>query len=394
MRTEGYQAIRCPSCGEGVFILPRSPLPEPPAPPRTREAAPDARRPRAVAQPDIEDEPIVLTDPIPASPGPKGEPDVDGEIEWVDEETDEAPVPASGPPPSKPIVGSPADFAAEEIRSAVKGQKPSDKPAPRPKRAAAEPVEAKPEPEPRVAWDDWARSHRNALIFAGVAVLIVLAFAARTWRARRAELPLIAARGKSEGLPALDAGRFELAHQILSEARRAVEELGGQVDGAEDIKQGALEAAVIMALAPKSLEEMIEEAARSDEAEWKENFRRVYAGRSVIIDAWVVDVPDGQSNRQYELDYVVFPEGGDGESAPKSLGRIDTKGFRLFLNSRPDKGHHMIFGARLARFEFDREREEWRIGFEPDSGVHMTHGKAREALGWPTGNETVEEGRR
>src|SRR5581483_434348 len=31
-RTEGYQALRCPSCGEGVFVLPRSPLPDPPLP--------------------------------------------------------------------------------------------------------------------------------------------------------------------------------------------------------------------------------------------------------------------------------------------------------------------------------------------------------------------------
>src|ERR1700722_7577278 len=33
-RTEGYQALRCPACGEGVFVLPRSPLPEPVAPER------------------------------------------------------------------------------------------------------------------------------------------------------------------------------------------------------------------------------------------------------------------------------------------------------------------------------------------------------------------------
>ncbi|HEU5115773.1 MAG TPA: hypothetical protein VFT74_03780, partial [Isosphaeraceae bacterium] len=37
LRTEGYQALRCPTCGEGIFVLPRSPLPEPAAPPaRTR----------------------------------------------------------------------------------------------------------------------------------------------------------------------------------------------------------------------------------------------------------------------------------------------------------------------------------------------------------------------
>ncbi|MGZ3470353.1 MAG: hypothetical protein ACXWO1_11890, partial [Isosphaeraceae bacterium] len=25
-RTGGYQALRCPSCGEGIFVLPASPL--------------------------------------------------------------------------------------------------------------------------------------------------------------------------------------------------------------------------------------------------------------------------------------------------------------------------------------------------------------------------------
>ncbi len=37
-RTEGYQALRCPACGDGVFVLPRSPLPEPVAPARPQSA--------------------------------------------------------------------------------------------------------------------------------------------------------------------------------------------------------------------------------------------------------------------------------------------------------------------------------------------------------------------
>src|SRR4051812_39350344 len=46
-RTEGYQALRCPTFGEGIFVLPRSPLPEPPAP-----ASPS--RPRIeIAEPDL-----------------------------------------------------------------------------------------------------------------------------------------------------------------------------------------------------------------------------------------------------------------------------------------------------------------------------------------------------
>ena len=395
MRTEGYQAIRCPSCGEGVFVLPRSPLPEPPAPSRTRAPVPDRNVVRATPQPDFDDEPLVLTDPIPttararARAGSDGNPGDVGEIEWVDDAAEEvrARPDEAAAPPMRPLVGSPAEDAEEEIHSAATREKPR-----RPTKARPEPSAVAPAPVPRVAFREWVGVQRNPLIFVGVALLVVGSFAIRAWRAHRAELPLIAARGRAEGLPALDAGKFELAHQILSEAKRAVEALGDQVEGAEDIKQGALEAAIIMALAPRSLEEMIEEAARSDEAEWQRNFRGFYAGRSVIIDARVVDAPDGRGDRQYELDYVVFPEGGDG-MAPKSRGRIDTKGLRLFINSRPEKGDHVIFGARLSRFAFDREREEWRIGFEPESGVHMTRPRPREALGWPTGDETVEEGR-
>ena len=44
-RTEGYQALRCPACGEGVFVLPRSPLPEPAAPARSAGSRAAARRP-------------------------------------------------------------------------------------------------------------------------------------------------------------------------------------------------------------------------------------------------------------------------------------------------------------------------------------------------------------
>src|SRR4051794_27911137 len=56
-RTVAYQSIRCPACGEAVFVLPRSPLPDPPVP---------AHRPRAhtpvTAGPiDLEPTAIALT---------------------------------------------------------------------------------------------------------------------------------------------------------------------------------------------------------------------------------------------------------------------------------------------------------------------------------------------
>ncbi len=60
-RTEGYQALRCPTCGEGIFVLPRSPLPEPPIP-----ASSTRSRAEAVVEAFPDDEPLVLTDPVPS----------------------------------------------------------------------------------------------------------------------------------------------------------------------------------------------------------------------------------------------------------------------------------------------------------------------------------------
>src|SRR3954447_2003141 len=60
-RTEGYQALRCPTCGEGIFVLPRSPLPEPVAPTAARE--PQVQPVDDAAGRD--EEPIALSNPLP-----------------------------------------------------------------------------------------------------------------------------------------------------------------------------------------------------------------------------------------------------------------------------------------------------------------------------------------
>ena len=57
-RTEGYQALRCPACGEGVFVLPRSPLPEPVAPARPRGA-----KAASLGAAWVDEGPVALTDP-------------------------------------------------------------------------------------------------------------------------------------------------------------------------------------------------------------------------------------------------------------------------------------------------------------------------------------------
>jgi len=217
-------------------------------------------------------------------------------------------------------------------------------------------------------------------MFSGVGLLIVATFGFRQWRQHRQDLPRVAALGRVEGLSALDEGKFDKAYQLLSAARRAVDSLGDAVEGASQIRQGAAEAAIYINLVPERLESILDEAGRYDTEEWPAHFSTLYKGRSILIDAHIIAVPGGSEDTGYELDYQIFP---DGEGKLQRVGRIDTRGFRLFEDARPKVGDRVQFGARLASFTYDNQANEWLVGLEPDSGVFITHPKALEALGWP-----------
>lgn len=381
-RTAGYQALRCPTCGEGVFVLPRSPLPEPaeatPAAERTQTRAAAAVSPWAAeatrargASPDLQNEPNPEDDAL------------DGEVQWDDEVAAE-----SGPRSSSPQ-HAPEDLAAAEMAQAPLKDRSSKT---RPRKPA--PAEPKTKPTeaiviPRVPLRERLRRNRNALIFLGVATIVAGTVGFRVWRAGLQELPAIAERGRSEGLPALDAGEFDRANQILSAAKRAVSRLGNEYQGASTIVQAADEAAIIVSLGPR-LEDILDEAARADPQEWSKRFDTLYKGRSVIVDAHFMKVPTASGEGRYELDYRIFRD-GEG-SDPQSVGQIDAAGFKLFELLRPRKDDAIRFGARLASFRFDDATRTWRLGLVPDSGVIMTHEKALEALGWPS-DSTDTEGR-
>jgi hypothetical protein len=238
-----------------------------------------------------------------------------------------------------------------------------------------------PEPALAVPIGQRLRRHRNVLIFGAVGLMVVGTVAFRSWRAYRQELPRIAELGRVEGLAALDAGKFDRAHVLLSAAKRAVIALGDAYQGASAIRQGADEAAVIVQLCPETLEALLEMAGR-DEA-FPETFGKLYKGRTIIVDAHVTTIPDSQGNGRYELDYRIFREGEGGP--PGSIGRVDASQLKLFQLIRPKPGDRVTFGARLASFAL--EGDEWRVGLEPDSGVIMTHLAALEALGWPSSAE-------
>jgi hypothetical protein len=372
MRTEGYQALRCPTCGEGIFVLPRSPLPEPSAPaslPRSRVAA--------AVEDFPDDDPLPLSDPSPMTTSTvdvevDGEPEV--EIDWVDdgpvEATAEGEAPESPPAPVTEVRPRPG---ANPKPGPVKPRPPKARPAPVP---AAEPAD-------RPSLSEWAWGHRNALLAVGVLLLVIGAVAFRFRRQRLEDLPRIAEIGRTEGLRKLDAGDFSAAKQLLADAASAVDGLGGRYEGAESIRQGAREAAIFTDLVPPTLEELLEEAATFREVkEWPSRFAGMYRGRSIILDAPISAVPDpARPDSSYLVDARIYFGPG-----PKPFGkaRIDLSGFQLFELSQPKVGDQQPFGARLAALELDPATNEWVLTFEPDSGVYITHPRALEAIGWPS----------
>jgi DNA-directed RNA polymerase subunit RPC12/RpoP len=96
-RTEGYQALRCPVCGDGIFVLPRSPLPEPVAPP---SAAPD-RHPIATKAQYRDDGPIELADASHMAVDLDEQSDLPAEEVEIDWENDPGPKKAARPAAAK-----------------------------------------------------------------------------------------------------------------------------------------------------------------------------------------------------------------------------------------------------------------------------------------------------
>jgi hypothetical protein len=244
------------------------------------------------------------------------------------------------------------------------------------------------------------RSHHR-LIFLLVPLLVIAAVGWRYWNSRRQEFPLVVERGRTEGIPALDEGNFDKAYQLLSAAKSAVDALGGALDDAEAIRHAADEAAIFVDPAPL-LEDLLAEAARTNPEAWATRFDTLYKGRSVIIDSKIRAAPDSGGSSAYQLWYRVFSPGeasnfrDGGVPRPDRFADIDLTGFELLeLAPRRNVDDRVVFGARLASFHYDSEKNHWVIRLDPRSGVFIQHPKALQASGWPVPKETDElpEGR-
>ncbi len=414
-RTSSYQAIRCPECGEGIFVLPRSPLPDPVGPDGNTSAQPPARTSRRAAPADEGwDDPIALSDPAPLSPENGTQPapadfsaaeaefmaaagvepdEVDADIEWEAEPEPAAPAPrkAATPPPAQ----------SPRARPSSPAQKPAAKSAPAPKArpapAPAKPTRPKPsQPVPgKILVDEespvggWARRNRPALIFTGVLAVVLMTVGIQTWRRRLSTLPQVIESGRTLGLSKLDAGEFHVAKALLAEAASAVDLLGGTIEGADEIKQGAAEAAIFTDLVPETLERILEEAATFEPAAgWRNRFDTFYKGKSIIIDAPLASAPNpSKPGSTYELDYKVYFGKGP---KPSGTASVNLDGFRLFERFQAKAGEQSPFGARLKSIDLNLKTGEWEIQLEPDSGVYMQHHAALQTIGWP-GSDISEE---
>ena len=228
----------------------------------------------------------------------------------------------------------------------------------------------------------------------------VVVIATAAWRYRehlRQGYPLIVEKGKNEGIPALEAGEFDKAHQLLSAARSAVDSLGGDIQDADEIRQAADEAAIYVNLLPQDLGELLSEAGRAESAdEWESRFKRLYKGRSIIVSSMITAVPDGSDSSKYELTLRILPPGesAKADGSPERRGELDLKGFKMLESSGLPKDSVVTFGAKLESFKYDKDSDTWFVRFVPDSGVFILHTKALDTLGWRSDSIPAAAGRR
>ncbi|MGO9600249.1 MAG: hypothetical protein ACLP7Q_19875 [Isosphaeraceae bacterium] len=422
-RTKSYQALRCPACGEGVFVLPASPLPEPVPPAKT------AARPAAGGRKIVEEGPVELTDPTRVTVEVAGSPDRSDDVEtqWEDgaepelsqdaprrggRETREPrparrggePVVPAGDRPARdrlattPNAGEVATAGSEAARLSEAAETPSRSayPRPRPRRVGeldSSGVAVQSQPADDLDSDSarLLRPRRRPLwLVAGLILVVLAAVALRSWQHRRQDLPMVAATGWTEGITALEAGKFDHAHQLLSAAAEAVDALGGGVEHADEIRHAADEAALLVDLVSDTLESLLEEAARTSPQFWATRFDNIYKGRAVIIDASITATPENSRWNRFELDYLVLAAGESAQGDPR-YARIDLSDFEAVTLARGKVGDRIVFGGRLDSFQYNTEAQEWLIRLSPQSGVLFTHQKALEALGWPSGLRNLDK---
>ena len=371
-RTEGYQALRCPHCGDGVFVLPRSPLPLPPAPASARAKARPARAQPAFAddlgieltdappQEDLDeilwvdpdpskpaaDRPAVATPPVESSPEPKLDPDFDFPVD---------------PPPQIPAQSK---SKARPKAASAAGTSPRA-PAVSPRPVSSRPIER--DPGLIVVPVKSRRGGRVVLVLCAVGLIAAATIFLVMRKQRLQELPHLAEVNFNEGKDALEAGRFDEAKLKLGRASKAYLELGIRDETAADAIRFAEEAAILNDLDLDTPKEIVEEVARLDEVEGQTKFDAFHKGRTILINGIVESVDGGRVELR---ERILIGRG----PVPSRIGRWDLLDFKLLKDNGLKTDDSVIFGAKLKSIRL--EGREWRIKLEPDSGVWMSNAKA------------------
>jgi hypothetical protein len=405
-RTEGYQALRCPTCGGGAFVLPRSPLPQPLPPAETkRRVAPP------VVQPD-DDAPIQYVD----APSPSTEfEDDEVEIHWLDDSntlepsleerasalSEEDIPPEYLAPPAQPAPSSPSPpqrASRKEKRKKSRAASPADnvalappdsrEPAPRTVEGAVLSPEERSILVPAGRSHGWLRRNRVALLLVGMLAVAGATIAYRLHRQRLERLPHEAETNYEEGLRALDDGEFDVARQKLARAASAFAQLGSRDERSGPAQQLAREAAIYADLCPRSLEELVDEAARTEPADWPRRFEVNYQGRAIIVDDVLIEASSARdaSGAPLELSYRILV--GRGPQASRT-GLINLSGFKLFDDRPREAGEPVLFGARLDSVTL--EGNQWHVRLVPDSGVLLSRFEPLKLLGWTPRSLTSSE---
>ena len=161
----------------------------------------------------------------------------------------------------------------------------------------------------------------------------------------------------------------------------AVDGLGGRFEGADSIRQGALEAAIFADRASKGIAEIVEEAATGDSKQWPSTFASLYKGRSVIIEAPISanSRPDRQGS-SYQITYPIYF--GEGTKPGRQRANRPDRLQALEL-AQPKLDEMQLFGARYTSVEMDTtsgevdrylRAQQWRL-------YHPHQGRSRRSSG-------------
>jgi len=208
--------------------------------------------------------------------------------------------------------------------------------------------------------------------------IVVSTLALNTWRSYREQLPHTAEVNYNEGTEAFDQGDYDTAKLKLGRAATAFKQLGGQDERTTLAIQLAAESAIFADLCTYRLDEILDEAARTDADAWARRFEIAYKGRAVILDTEIEGpTSPGASAGDYPLRYRILLGRGP---TPSRIGRISLDRFKLFEGQSLQPGDPVLFGARLAGCRL--QNGEWQFLLEPDSGVILTRFENLKRQGW------------